>query len=407
MYCTVPYAICELKKIENWLNEKAAEGKVLEKWTGLFVKFSKKEETGFCYRLDADDMKNEANWERKNELSEAGWEYVCTLGGNGYIHAYRAPEGTPDFPEDEKLKKTAVREYRRGSWGFLLCSFLYILLLGLSFYSWWKWPLTELLAANAREVLVYPGILILAILSFGGDACRMIKTSKRLSSGWRMTETERETERKPRYSYGMWEIFVITALAALLICFFWFRKEKYINFGEVYPPVPAVDLRAIETEDDFQMESFSMNEHKGINMADRMEMKKNILNGVFYETDQYGTYESGNDRILPYLSGQYYKIKGNFLADSLLDQLIVRYTEYDGRANRPTKKVWNKKELKEPGFLKLVTAEEVADHTGETAAGAPLKRIFARTEKYVICLHYTGNADMEQLLRALSESFSQ
>jgi len=90
----VPYHGVETDAIEGWLEEKAAEGLVLERMHGILAKFRKTKRCRLRYRIDTTSSGMDTISEKKaqklrariKQLSECGWQYIPGLTGRISIY---------------------------------------------------------------------------------------------------------------------------------------------------------------------------------------------------------------------------------------------------------------------------------------------------------------------------------
>lgn len=109
------YAPHQWRENETWINECADKGLHIEKWENAYAAFSENSDFNFQYWIDVDNGGPTPNAHRRKELEQLGYKYV-TSAQTGYFHVYRAPKGTPDIPENKKLRKQAGLLYDALDW---------------------------------------------------------------------------------------------------------------------------------------------------------------------------------------------------------------------------------------------------------------------------------------------------
>lgn len=112
------YAPHRWRENETWFNECADQGLYLEKWESTHITFSDYHSFGFQYWIDVDNGGSTPNSYRQKDLEKLGYEYVTTAY-TGYFHVYRAPKGTPDIPDNRKIRKQVGILYNFSNWFIL------------------------------------------------------------------------------------------------------------------------------------------------------------------------------------------------------------------------------------------------------------------------------------------------
>lgn len=153
------YAPHQYRENETWLNECADQGLYLEKWEATHATFSDEKKYGFQYWIDADNGGTTPNGRRQDYLESLGFEYVTSAPG-GYFHVYRAQKGTPDIPENRKLRKQAGILYDFGYWFGL---FFYTLIFTISIFSLTHALLNPERIKNQEILPVVAGLILTVI----------------------------------------------------------------------------------------------------------------------------------------------------------------------------------------------------------------------------------------------------
>lgn len=109
------YAPHQWRENETWINECADKGLHIEEWENAYAAFSENSDFNFQYWIDVDNGGPTPNAHRRKELEQLGYKYI-TSAKTGYFHVYRAPKGTPDIPENKKLRKQAGLLYDALDW---------------------------------------------------------------------------------------------------------------------------------------------------------------------------------------------------------------------------------------------------------------------------------------------------
>lgn len=99
-----PVSTFDIKEIENWLEEMAAEGWFLKEAGSYAWFFEAGEPENVRYRIDpATEKKGKLNQEKRLDYEEMGWRYIATQ--QRFYHIFMS-----DDPETEELHTDAVVE---------------------------------------------------------------------------------------------------------------------------------------------------------------------------------------------------------------------------------------------------------------------------------------------------------
>lgn len=410
MKCFVPYGPCEVQKTEKWLNRQAAGGLHLTKAFGIMrASFSEEPIEETCYRLDVDNGKTEPDFWRRGVIEERGYQYVCTLGGNG-LHVYRARPGCGELPDDPVIRKKAARR-------FLVYGSLYLLLeaLYLGFCVVpplvMRYPLLGVMQTSLWDLVVYALTLFLVIAVWGTEGAAAFRLGLKLARGpvssWDHGK-EPTVEKRKRVPYGVVVpgVILLLAVTAFLNLKDWRHFE---NLPEADPPVSFVDLKELEQENGFQVQAFydRGSNHPDVNMSDQLQTMPVLFASSFYRTSQSGFTGTGqyldHDTYMS-LIGEYWTVSPEFLAETLFDQLVIRYTEYKRyhqsifSGNRIDKdQVCRIEEREDSRFdeLTLVRRTDLDDTLF----------VFARLGNQVASLEATGDLEADWLVEELYRVF--
>lgn len=374
----VPYRRYELGEIEDWLEREAAEGRHLVKWGAMFVKFEEGEPGNVRYCVDADDMRGEPNWERKTENEEKGWQYVCTMGE--YLHIYKGSGDSAPMPDAKELRKTAAGKYRRNGYLSIALVFIYVALL-VWFAPNIKYPIPDIMQKTRFQMffycVIFPGLPVAWVV----EIVFVMKTAKVIIGG----EKTIKPRRPRRISPGLSAILNVLIWVMLIAVNVYEDQDRYQNVGEVYPPLPFVDLTMLEGEN-FELSMIGSSKDPSVNMANRLEHTQVMFAADHYSTSQIGSYEDSTANFVS-LEGEYWRIRPGFISETLMDQLIEKYTRYGG---------WSIEEQDLAGFSRLTVARMENSII-----------IVAGNSEYVICLEYEGSQNMDRLIVELAALFGE
>jgi hypothetical protein len=103
-------------KEEAWLNEMSLKGFHLASPQGATYHFEQHEPKNYVYRLDFRDWNtNQQDYEQI--FTDAGWEYIGSMGGWEY---FRKEATSSDMPEIYTDADSKIQKYRRLQWFFVL-----------------------------------------------------------------------------------------------------------------------------------------------------------------------------------------------------------------------------------------------------------------------------------------------
>ena len=201
---------------------------------------------------------------------------------------------------------------------------------------------------------------------------------------------------KSTIPYGTKQFLSIFLILGIMLLYFQL-EEKEINFDSAPKGLVCVDLRNVEA-DGFELKNITWKENPEVNFGNRILEGKGIFSEYYYRVNQYGIDHTGKD---VQISGNYWKVRPDGLAETLLEQLLDRATTYlfEGIYREEDKikaeDYWNISEREEAGFTKFMVVEPLTE---------PEKRpwmIFAQKEDIVIYLRYYGNLSSEVFVQEL------
>lgn len=389
------------EKLEAWLNQKAVNGFQLRKWGWMSVSFDETVSVHTRYRIDIDDCAQEPKWERKEQLRNHGWEYVGTAFEN--FHIYRTESETACMPDEKELRLAGANRIGlyAGVNGILAVLYSVMFLRPLVLV---RFGLLETMRIHWILLLCLAVLLPYIILKFSYEGITAWKLSRRLKQNIRL-----ENVKLSLWTdwHGGLELGILISCVIVLASSKLGWTETYKNLSEIYPPIPFVDLMEVE-EEGFSLIDISWKEHPDVNFGSRLKTTSVLFAENYYETDQIGAY-SGPEYEQVQLSGEYWKVSSNFIAEHLYDQLIRRYVEYERynfhgfNIEKAPEGMWSLDETLPQGFVEFLVA--VGSQENGQYSGI---QVFARTEDYVMHLEYSGEpgkADVQKLATELQKIF--
>jgi len=399
----VPFDSNRLDKITQWLNELARDGLCVETWGTFFVKLKQVEERDFIYRIDIDDSTPDPNYQRRAELERQGWQYVQTIGTQNY-HIYGTRNPNLQLAWDTSYADAYRKKLRSELIAGVVSGIVYIaLLLWLIVWRNGGYFLLNLVENSGYKEQLFVLLMLCTIYNWNRDAVEKYRLYKRLKK----TETGvvngehdsyRNIDTYPWLPYGLRQIILIILTLIFVVVGFMEDKES-INFDDSQPQLGCVDLRTLE-EDGFEITQITWSDNPGVNFGNRILEKKGIFTEYYYTVHQYGTDRNGKD---VQISGNYYKLRSDGMAEGILEQLIKRNTsymyehQYGDKDKMLPADYWSITEPQNTGFTKLVAAEASEED-------APLM-IFAQKDDVVIYLRYYGTLSAESFMEELTRLY--
>ena len=404
----VPYHPNELGKITRWLNELSKEGLCVETWGTFWLKFKEAKEKDYQYQIDIDNSTAEPDYQRKLNLEKQGWQYVQTIGTTRH-HIYRTNEPNKKLVWEEEYI-TAYQKYLRSNMFWIIfCMFLYAALcIWVLFGHRGPYTLLSYMENDGLYINFQIFIQIFLIVSWIVQVIQMKRLKMLLQKvtegsdsnyfdGNSFAEKNDVGQKKKNViPYGIKQIGSIFLLLGLLL-FYLQLEEKEINFEPAQKGLPCVDLRNVEA-DGFELKEITWKENPEVNFGNRILEGKGIFTEYYYRVNQYGVDNTGKD---VQITGSYFKVRPDGLAEKVLGQLLDRATTYlfEGIYREEDKikadDYWNISEQKIDGFTKLIVVEPLTE---------PEKRpwmIFVQKEDIVIYLRYYGKLSSDVFVQEL------
>jgi len=225
--------------IEQWLSERAAEGKLLLRGDDFVIG----EPRDCRYHLEPAADDDDPDERLREKRASMGWEYVCRTK-DGIFCIWRGektahvptPKACTDFYGYRTLRKKLRRSYFLPLVYLLMdAALIYLLLYALSI------PLLSLLTTPKNDVIQFASVILGSIIGMfsGAQERKEIRTLKRA-----MEDCER-VEKMPRNRWAKADralsLIVVVLMAALF-----FGKGGYSNYGDAYDEPTLPYLRAEE-----------------------------------------------------------------------------------------------------------------------------------------------------------------
>lgn len=170
------------QKEERWLEEMAAQGWLLKKYTFLRYHFTAAERAEYIYRLDYKTTSDKDIAEYKEIFAQSGWEHVCSYMGWQYLRIPR-DQFTVDIYSDKSSRIEKMRRLAAYALGILLPMFVIVVVIGFPGRAETAFERYHLTFLN----FLFPILFILMIISLILNGIWLIKLSNRIK------EMENET----------------------------------------------------------------------------------------------------------------------------------------------------------------------------------------------------------------------
>lgn len=243
-----PKDLWDVGTIEAWLEEKAAQGWILEKW-GSYPRFERIEPRPCRVRLDPQSQRIQVEQEEADALyRDMGWRRACPLG-DGYLVYYCFDPAAPDLYTDpasqawawEKLLKRTVRR-----------NALALLLLAV----WTALQFDDLFSDNVVELFLRGmwAVWLFVVLFVGGELWRLARQirgirrqRKQLEAGVPLARGDpaRAVKRRMRSEVISWATIVLLSVFLMALV----AGQRELPLSDVPEPLPYVAMEVLAPEE--------------------------------------------------------------------------------------------------------------------------------------------------------------
>lgn len=243
-----PRDLWDVGTIEAWLEEKAAQGWILEKWS-TWAKFERMKPITCRVRLDPRRRDGAEQDEADALCQDLGWRPACTVGGDYQVYYCFDPTAPDLYTDPESQAWAWGKLLRRTIWRTLLYIFLIALWLFFQFDDLWM--------GSGRVVekflLGLWAVWLFAVCWAGGilwDLIRHVRgvarLRRRLAAGVPLEPGDpgRAVRRSRRYETVTWAGIVL--LVGFLI--FTMAGVREMPLSDAPSPLPCVALEALDPE---------------------------------------------------------------------------------------------------------------------------------------------------------------
>lgn len=243
-----PRDLWDAGTIEAWLEEKAAQGWILEKW-GSYPRFERIEPRPCRVRLDPQSQRIQVEQEEADALyRDMGWRRACPLG-DGYLVYYCFDPAAPDLYTDpasqawawEKLLKRTVRR-----------NALALLLLAV----WTALQFDDLFSDNVVELFLRGmwAVWLFVVLFVGGELWRLARQirgirrqRKQLEAGVPLERGDpaRAVKRRMRSEVIGWATIVLLYVFVVGLA----AGQREMPLSDAPEPLPYVAMEVLAPEE--------------------------------------------------------------------------------------------------------------------------------------------------------------
>lgn len=243
-----PKDLWDVGTIEAWLEEKAAQGWILEKW-GSYPRFERMEPRPCRVRLDPQGQRIQVEQEEADALyRDMGWRRACPVWDD-YLVYYCFDPAAPDLYTDpasqawawEKLLKRTVRR-----------NALALLLLAV----WTALQFDDLFSDNVVELFLRGmwAVWLFVVLFVGGELWRLARQirgirrqRKQLEAGVPLARGDpaRAVKRRMRSEVISWATIVLLSVFLMALV----AGQRELPLSDVPEPLPYVSMEVLAPEE--------------------------------------------------------------------------------------------------------------------------------------------------------------
>ncbi|WP_125140667.1 DUF2812 domain-containing protein [Clostridium transplantifaecale] len=331
-----PVSTFDIKEIENWLEEMAAEGWFLKEAGPYAWLFEAGEPENVRYRIDpATEKKGKLDEEKRLDYEEMGWRYAATQRDFYHIFMSDDPE-TEELHTDAVVESFSVRMLEKRLRNELVEGVLVVALMALNGYSVLRdlirYPVLTLIEMRPAMVF-YQIFYIIWLIGWISVVVKICRRRKCLAAGimpdGETVHTKRESKRK-RLWHSAERLSVILLIAGLVLSLFPDKSGQAVSMEEQVRTV--LTLEKLEGDKDETLKNVREEEQnidgEGGNI---MWRRFSLFAGNNYEIYDQGDEaagesgeKAGNSSSLHVI---YYRPRFRIMADQLYSELQKKYLD--------------------------------------------------------------------------------
>lgn len=233
-----PVSTFDIKEIENWLEEMAAEGWFLKEAGSYAWLFEAGEPENVRYRIDpVTEKKGKLDEEKRLDYEAMGWRYAATQQDFYHIFMSDDPE-TEELHTDAVVESFSVRMLEKRLRNELVGGVLVVALMALNGFSVLKalvqYPVLTLIEMRPAMVF-YQIFYIIWFVGWISVCVKIYRRRKRLAAGimpdGETVHTKRESKRK-RLWHSAERLSVILLIAGLVLSMFPEKSGQAVSIEE-------------------------------------------------------------------------------------------------------------------------------------------------------------------------------
>lgn len=389
-----PVSIFDIKEIEDWLEEMAAEGWYLNEAGSYAWHFEAGEPGNVRYRIDpATEKKGKPDEEKRLDYEEMGWRYAATQREFYHIFMSDDPEAE-ELHTDAVVESFSVRMLEKKLKNELLEGVLILALLLFNAFTvlrdWVRYPVLTLMEMRAATMF-YQIFWVIWLVCWSRVVIKTGRRRKYLAAGMMPDEktvhTKRGSKRK-RLWPSIERISVILLVAGLVLSMFPEKSGREVSMEEKVRTV--LTLEKLEGDKNEAVKR-SPEEERNRDREDDMIMwtRFSLFTGSSYEIHDQGEDAAGergkNGGSPSTLHVMYYRPRFRKMADGLYSELQRKYLA--GCA------------------MEITEPPDGADafHVVMGTRGDGTQVAVARQEDRLLLAEYSGNAELKQKISLIEE----
>lgn len=372
----------DIGKSESYFSYMASKGLHLKGFSSIFVNFTKGEPSKTKYRIDI--LSKKPSTEQLEVYKECGWDYVAR---NGIFYVFSSPENSnaPELHTDlleQSFTLDNLNKILKKNMFIISIAIILMLAMILKLFFFSKEPYLSLVSGIIISPLIFVIIYLFILYSTIFNYTYVKKVKRNLISGIPINHQE-NWKRHSLVNKIFSTLIISIALISVVIPITEMVKKDKFTLSETKNNLPVIRLSDIEENPNLQRISKFRDD---LDFYNSVIYKWSFLAPTYYDIVESGIVENElwDDKSGTYSPGihtVYYKLSLKGMANGLVKDLISRY-------HLPVEPVLKKENT---NFDRLYYSTRNSS-----------KEIFASWENNVIYIRYYGNADIDHLIKLLS-----
>lgn len=373
---------------ESWFTDMAANGLHLKKVGYRFVKFEKGEPKNIRYRIDVNE--DRLTDEQEELYKEYGWEFITAYGK---FSVFSSPEelGAPELHTDAVEQSYTLEALGKDlRLNVILLPLMMVIFLGVMysaifltrtpFQAMIKGQFVQLCFIVIAEFYVFYTII---------QSYRSIRALRKSLLEGTPIDHHANWQKNRWLSNSIGGFFVLLSFMMIILPIMTLIMTTNDALPMEITSLPIVRLAEIENNSDLVRQTFYHLD--GIDRSNRINYDWSPLATIQYQANERGIianvkWKDNSGEYSPSVNNFYYKLTFPRMAEGFINDL-AEILLYKGDEEIQI--------IKHPDFDNLYIVED-----GET------KQIFASIGRNVLYLDYHGNADIDHIIKLMSEKLS-